>query len=70
MFISIHKEDLHEQLIKEIISYTKSSEASAPGGKIFYPGEKTLITRRESLEKGAEVNERFWNVVRGLRFDV
>ena len=70
LFISIHKEDLHEQLINEIIAFTKSSQPSEPGGKIYYPGERTLITRRESLEKGVEVNEEVWEVVRGLRFDV
>lgn len=69
LFISIYKEELHEGLINEIIHYTKSSEPSEPGGQIFYPGEKTLLTRMEGLEKGVVVNEKVWNKVRGLMFD-
>ena len=70
LFISIYKVELHEQLINEIIDYTKSSEPVEPGGKIFYPGEKTLMTRKDSLEKGVEVNEGVWEKVKGLRFEV
>jgi 3-dehydro-L-gulonate 2-dehydrogenase len=65
LFICIHKKELHEPLINEIIAYTKSS-APVEGERIFYPGEKTLITRKENLELGVPVNERIWEEVKLL----
>jgi 3-dehydro-L-gulonate 2-dehydrogenase len=64
LFISIHKPELHESLINEIITYTKSSAPIKEGERIFYPGEKTLMTRKENLELGVPVNERIWEEVR------
>src|SRR5215213_1063661 len=61
LFICIHKEEMHEPLINEIIAYTKSSAPVDDGGNIYYPGEKTLITRKENMEKGIPVNEEIWN---------
>jgi 3-dehydro-L-gulonate 2-dehydrogenase len=55
-----------EQVIEEIISYTKTSRAESEGGSISYPGENTLRTREKSLKDGVLVDERIWEKVLGL----
>jgi 3-dehydro-L-gulonate 2-dehydrogenase len=53
-------------LIEEIIAYTKTSTPIADGGEISYPGENTLKTRIKNLSEGVLVDEKIWEVVRGL----
>ncbi|WP_299291538.1 3-dehydro-L-gulonate 2-dehydrogenase [uncultured Mucilaginibacter sp.] len=65
-FIAIYQPDLHQNLIEQIIAFTKTSEPVEPNGQIFYPGEKTLITRNENLAKGIPVNEEIWKQVQQL----
>lgn len=65
-FIAIYQPDLHLDLIEQIIAYTKSSEADESNGKIWYPGEKTLITRNKNTAEGIPVNEEIWNQVQQL----
>ena len=55
-----------QQVIEEIISYTKTSEPEHKGGSIAYPGENTLQTREKSLKEGVLVDERIWKKVLGL----
>jgi 3-dehydro-L-gulonate 2-dehydrogenase len=55
-----------ENLIEEIINYTKSSRPEHEGGSIFYPGENTLRTREKSLKEGVWVDEKIWEKVLGL----
>lgn len=62
-FIAIYQPDLHQGLIRQIIAFTKTSTADESGGKIYYPGEKTLITRNENRTKGIPVNEEIWESV-------
>lgn len=50
-------------LIEEIISYTKSNE---DGNEILFPGENMLRTREQSLKEGVWVDEKAWEVLRGL----
>ncbi len=59
-FISLHNEHFHPQFIEEILSFTTSDQT---GDSLFYPGERTLMTRRENMEKGIPVNEKIWNSV-------
>ncbi|ASU35684.1 3-dehydro-L-gulonate 2-dehydrogenase [Mucilaginibacter xinganensis] len=55
-----------EQVIEEIINYTKTSRPEHEGGAIAYPGENTLKTREKSLKEGVFVDERIWRQVLGL----
>ena len=65
-FIAIHQPDLHQNLIEQIIAFTKSSAVDESGGKIWYPGEKTLITRKKNTTEGIPVNEEIWEAVQKL----
>lgn len=62
VFLCIYKEDLKESIINDILSFTKSS-APVKNGRIQYPGEGTLLTRKENLEKGIPVVEEIWKKV-------
>jgi 3-dehydro-L-gulonate 2-dehydrogenase len=66
LFIAIFQEELHENLINEIIDFTKSSAPAEQGGRIGYPGEQTLATRKENLAQGIPVNEKIWTEVLSL----
>lgn len=61
-FIALHQPDLHEQLINEILAYTKSGHE----GKVSYPGENTLRTRQHNEADGIPVNDEIWEKVKGL----
>jgi Malate/L-lactate dehydrogenases len=62
VFMCIYKEDLKESIINDILSFTKSS-ASIKDGRIQYPGERTLQTRKQNTVKGIPVIEEIWNKV-------
>jgi len=55
-----------DELIKNILDYTKSSRTEGEGKEILYPGENTLRTRRKSLAEGVWVDEKLWETVQGL----
>ena len=56
----------NQELIDEVIAYTKTSSPDKKGGEIFYPGEKTLRTREKSLREGVWVDDGIWGNVKGL----
>ncbi|HEY0245210.1 MAG TPA: 3-dehydro-L-gulonate 2-dehydrogenase, partial [Mucilaginibacter sp.] len=55
-----------EQLIEEIINYTKTSRPESDGQSISYPGENTLKTREKSLKEGVWVDAQIWEKVKAL----
>ncbi|MBD1383861.1 3-dehydro-L-gulonate 2-dehydrogenase [Mucilaginibacter rigui] len=64
VFIAIKTDNgKNASLIEEIISYTKSNE---DGNEILFPGENMLRTREQSLKEGILVDEKAWEVLKGL----
>ncbi len=63
LFLCIHQKELHDELCDEIIAYMKSSRPAEEGRKITYPGENTLMKRKENLVHGIPVNEKLWKEV-------
>jgi 3-dehydro-L-gulonate 2-dehydrogenase len=53
-------------LMEEIIAFTKTSAPENEDVTISYPGENTLKTREKNLSEGVLVDERIWEVVKGL----
>lgn len=72
IFIAIKPEFLSEDQEKaqEIIEETlKDIKASAPdheGGSVRYPGESTLLRRKENAEKGIPVNPEIWEKIKNM----
>jgi 3-dehydro-L-gulonate 2-dehydrogenase len=62
-FLCLYQHSYHSSLIEEIIHYSKSAMAAEPTASVLYPGEKTLATRRNSLENGIPVNEKIWSSI-------
>lgn len=52
-----------EQVTNELVEFIKSATPTKEGEDIYYPGERTLLTRKENLEKGIPVDEEIWNKV-------
>lgn len=55
-----------DDLIEEILNFTKSSKLADTNKSVSYPGENTLNTRERNLKDGVLVDERIWNEVKGL----
>jgi len=58
-----------EKIRMEVLSVIDALHALTPsekGGKAFYPGERTLQTRIESMEQGIPVDSNVWQRVRGM----
>lgn len=58
--------DHTSHLTEEIINYAKSSRPASTSEQIFYPGEKSLLTRAKSLKEGVWVDEKIWEQVLAL----
>lgn len=53
--------DLQDRLLGEIIDYTHEVAPMHPGGKTYYPGERTWQTRERNLQEGIPVSEEVWH---------
>jgi 3-dehydro-L-gulonate 2-dehydrogenase len=55
-----------DRIVDELIADIHSSEPVREGGKVLYPGERVINTRRDNLENGIPVIEDKWNEVLAL----
>ncbi|MDP4290209.1 MAG: 3-dehydro-L-gulonate 2-dehydrogenase [Bacteroidota bacterium] len=59
-FLCLNQSIDNEQLMDEIIRYTKSSELMNPSEQIRYPGESILEIRHRNQSEGIPVNDQAW----------
>jgi len=52
-----------QNTIKEIIDNVHNATPDRNGDKIYYPGERTLMTRQKNLKNGIPVDETIWNEI-------
>lgn len=62
-FLCLYQSNYHQELIEQIIQYTKSSAPVEPGGRISFPGENTLARRHFNDLNGVPVDEKIWGEV-------
>jgi 3-dehydro-L-gulonate 2-dehydrogenase len=55
-----------KNIVEEIIQYVHSSKPISDGEGTFYPGEKTLKTRKENLKSGIPVKSEIWETIKRL----
>jgi 3-dehydro-L-gulonate 2-dehydrogenase len=55
-----------QQVTRELAEYLKSSALMDDSEGAYYPGERTLLTRKENLEKGIPVDEPIWEQVKAM----
>ncbi|WP_372712817.1 3-dehydro-L-gulonate 2-dehydrogenase [Ilyobacter sp.] len=58
--------NMTDGIIDEVLEDIKSSEASDANGKIFYPGEMEMNTRKDNTENGIPVVEDIWNTITSM----
>jgi 3-dehydro-L-gulonate 2-dehydrogenase len=58
--------NIQGRLLNEIIAYTHDAKPMQPGGKTYYPGERTLLKRAKNVKKGIPVSEEVWQRVKEL----
>jgi 3-dehydro-L-gulonate 2-dehydrogenase len=57
---------LQEKLLNEIIDYTHDVEHMKAGDKIYYPGERSALTREQNLKEGMPVSESVWEKIMAI----
>ena len=60
-FLCIHQQGYADNLIEEIIQYTKSSSLVENDKPVLYPGENTLATRKRNEIDGIPVDADIWS---------
>jgi 3-dehydro-L-gulonate 2-dehydrogenase len=55
--------DFIRRVVNETIEFMHGSAPAEPGARVYYPGERTALTRRENLEHGVPVEEDLWRRV-------
>jgi 3-dehydro-L-gulonate 2-dehydrogenase len=58
--------DMLERIVNESLDYIKTSQPATEDGKIFYPGELEINTRKEHIENGIPVEEIIWEKLKSL----
>ncbi|MBN1868225.1 3-dehydro-L-gulonate 2-dehydrogenase [Candidatus Sumerlaeota bacterium] len=48
------------RVVHEILEYAAGSEPAGPDERVYFPGERTLLTRAENLAKGVPVDPEIW----------
>lgn len=58
--------DLKDKLLNEIIDSVHDVPPINEGERTYYPGEKTLATRKDHIENGIPVSEEVWETITNL----
>ncbi len=64
--LKFNTQEFIDTILEETIQQIKSSELAEGNSEIFYPGEKSLRTRRENMELGIPVDDGVWGKVKKL----
>lgn len=62
----LQADDAEDGIVDEIVAYVRGAAPVEEGGQVRYPGEGSLLARRESLEKGVLVQPEIWDEVRRM----
>ncbi len=65
-FLCIDAKGIDNNMLEEIIAFTKNSSPSGITKDVRYPGERTLLNRSKSETEGINVNEKIWQEVLDL----
>jgi len=55
-----------DRIIEETVIHVNSAQPVKEGGEVTFPGQRTVNTREENIEKGILADEAVWNEVCGL----
>lgn len=71
VFITFSVEKLRDvseadRIAHEVVEFIHSAEPVEEDGSVYYPGERTLLIRKENLEKGIPVNDTVWEKIKTM----
>ena len=61
--INLHGSSFLDNVIEEIINFIHGTTPSGESERVYYPGERTLVTRKLNREKGIPVDPLIWQKV-------
>lgn len=64
--LKISSQDFIDNVLQQTIQQVKNSVPDERSSQIYYPGERTLLTRKENLKNGIPVDDGIWNEVKRL----
>ena len=64
--LKINSTEYVAHVMKETVKQLKSLELASGFQEIYYPGERTILTRKENLTLGIPVDDSVWEKVRHL----
>jgi 3-dehydro-L-gulonate 2-dehydrogenase len=64
--LKISSQDFIDNVLQQTIQQIKNSVPDEFSSQVFYPGERTLLTRNENLKNGIPVDDGIWNEVKRL----
>lgn len=62
----MNTKDITDSVVNTVIDDIKASELADENGKIFYPGELELKTRKDNMENGIPVLDEVWEKIKAL----
>ena len=54
------------RILEPVLEDLRNAQPMEPGGRVWYPGERTWQTREENLRQGVPVNEEVWRSIQAL----
>ena len=64
--LKINTQEFIDNVLEQTIQQLKSSQPAEDNNEIFYPGEKSLKTRKENMRLGIPVDDGVWEKVKDL----
>ncbi|HCE56604.1 MAG TPA: 3-dehydro-L-gulonate 2-dehydrogenase [Prolixibacteraceae bacterium] len=64
--LKINSQEFIDNVLESTVQQLKSSVPATENGKIYYPGEQSLLTRKTNLELGISVDDGVWERVKQL----
>ncbi|MEZ4830023.1 MAG: 3-dehydro-L-gulonate 2-dehydrogenase [Bacteroidia bacterium] len=53
----------YQEVLEKTLMAIKDAEPAKEGEEVFYPGERTILTRKDNMENGVPVDEEIWRLV-------
>lgn len=63
---AIYPDGSYAEVVDQLVTHLHESEPVKEGGSIYYPGERTLLTRQENQARGIPVDDSIWAQIQNL----
>lgn len=63
---AIYPDGSYTEVVNQLMTHLHESEPAEEDGNIYYPGERTLLTRKENQAQGIPVDDGIWTQIQAL----